>query len=115
MTTIISRAEVPSTNTPPPPGTRGALYRSGAWTPINEEVCATKNYQFPASSLSLQVVADSLEVIQGSIPKDLAGVYIRNTENPIHDSMDGNVNYHPFVSKREQRSPPPIIYALLAS
>ena len=35
-------------------------------------------------------------MIQGAIPQDLAGVYIRNTENPIHDSMDGNVNYHPF-------------------
>ena len=29
-------------------------------------------------------------------PARTAGVYIRNTENPAFDSMDGNVNYHPF-------------------
>lgn len=52
----------------------------------------------PTVSFARLVVAESLEVIQGTIPKDIEGMYIRNTENPIHDSMDGNVNYHPFVS-----------------
>lgn len=37
-----------------------------------------------------------MEVIQGVVPKDLSGCYIRNTENPIYDSIDGNVDYHPF-------------------
>jgi carotenoid cleavage dioxygenase len=55
------------------------MYRTGAWTPINEEL-----------------VASELQVIKGEIPADISGIYIRNTENPVHDSMDGNVNYHPF-------------------
>jgi len=69
----------PAVITPPPPGSWGERYRTGVWTPVYEEI-----------------VAVDLEVIQGTVPKDLSGCYIRNTENPIYDSMDGNVNYHPF-------------------
>ncbi|GGY37840.1 carotenoid oxygenase family protein [Parvularcula lutaonensis] len=50
-------------------------YLNGAWTPCTEEVDA-----------------DELEVI-GEIPKDLSGVYIRNTENPLHEAIGV---YHPF-------------------
>jgi carotenoid cleavage dioxygenase-like enzyme len=50
-------------------------YRSGAWQPNFVEYNAT-----------------DLEVI-GDLPDDLEGVYIRNTENPIHESIGV---YHPF-------------------
>lgn len=50
-------------------------YMNGAWTPIHEEVNAT-----------------DLEVI-GEIPTDIDGVYIRNTENPVHHPLG---RYHPF-------------------
>jgi len=50
-------------------------YLNGAWTPLHEEVDAT-----------------DLEVI-GEIPSDLRGVYVRNTENPVHDAIGV---YHPF-------------------
>ena len=50
-------------------------YRNGAWTPNFEEM-----------------VADDMEVI-GTIPNDIDGLYVRNTENPVHDSIG---RYHPF-------------------
>ncbi|MEO7398329.1 MAG: carotenoid oxygenase family protein, partial [Ilumatobacteraceae bacterium] len=50
-------------------------YRTGAWRPNFTEYDA-----------------DHLEVT-GTIPADLAGVYLRNTENPVHDSIG---RYHPF-------------------
>ncbi len=50
-------------------------YRNGAWTPVFEEVDA-----------------DELEII-GTIPADIDGLYVRNTENPVHDSIG---RYHPF-------------------
>lgn len=50
-------------------------YRSGPWKPNFEEVNATE-----------------LEVI-GEIPRDISGVYLRNTENPVHPSIG---YYHPF-------------------
>lgn len=50
-------------------------YRNGAWTPNFAELDA-----------------DDLEVI-GTIPLDIDGVYLRNTENPVHDSIG---RYHPF-------------------
>ncbi len=50
-------------------------YLSGAWTPIHEEVDA-----------------EYMEVI-GEIPRDLSGVYVRNTENPVHEAIGV---YHPF-------------------
>ncbi|MBF0662316.1 carotenoid oxygenase family protein [Rhodococcus sp. (in: high G+C Gram-positive bacteria)] len=37
--------------------------------------------------------ADDLEVV-GELPADLDGVYIRNTENPVHPAQQGR--YHPF-------------------
>ncbi|MEM9837945.1 MAG: carotenoid oxygenase family protein [Pseudomonadota bacterium] len=50
-------------------------YLNGPWAP-----CTT------------EYDADKLEVV-GDIPKDLSGVYIRNTENPLFDAIGV---YHPF-------------------
>jgi carotenoid cleavage dioxygenase len=50
-------------------------YMSGPWTPNYQEFNAT-----------------GMEVI-GEIPADIDGVYIRNTENPIHEPIG---RYHPF-------------------
>ena len=51
-------------------------YMSGPWTPQHEEVNAT-----------------DLTVLEGAIPTDIDGVYIRNTENPVHRPLG---RYHPF-------------------
>lgn len=51
-------------------------YRTGAWRPQQSEW-----------------VADDLTVVAGQLPADLDGVYLRNTENPIHPALK---NYHPF-------------------
>jgi carotenoid cleavage dioxygenase len=51
-------------------------YLNGAWTPLHEEVDAW-----------------DLEVIEGAIPTDIDGVYIRNTENQIHQPLG---RFHPF-------------------
>jgi carotenoid cleavage dioxygenase len=51
-------------------------YLNGAWTPLVEEVDA-----------------DDLDVIEGAIPLDIDGVYLRNTENQIHQPLG---RYHPF-------------------
>src|SRR5690242_6430573 len=50
-------------------------YRSGAWQPNLSEWDAV-----------------DLEVV-GELPQDLEGVYLRNTENPVHPSIG---LYHPF-------------------
>ncbi len=50
-------------------------YLSGAWTPSYAEFNAT----------DMQVI--------GEIPKDIDGVYVRNTENQIHEAIG---RYHPF-------------------
>lgn len=50
-------------------------YTFGAWTPNNKEFNAT-----------------DMEVV-GEIPSDVDGVYLRNTENPIHEPIG---RYHPF-------------------
>jgi len=50
-------------------------YRSGAWRPQ-----------------TLEYDADDLDV-EGELPEDLFGVYLRNTENPVHPAI---VRYHPF-------------------
>ncbi len=50
-------------------------YRTGAWTPNTVEYDAT-----------------DLDVV-GEIPDDLEGVYLRNTENPVHGAIG---RYHPF-------------------
>lgn len=52
-------------------------YRTGAWTPNTTEVDAYE-----------------LDVVEGEIPKDLSGIYLRNTENPLFDAVTGR--YHPF-------------------
>ena len=51
-------------------------YLNGAWTPLLEEVNAS-----------------DLDVIEGKIPDDIDGVYLRNTENQIHQPLG---RYHPF-------------------
>ena len=51
-------------------------YRSGPWRPQHSEWSA-----------------DELEVVSGQIPADLDGIYLRNTENPLHPAIK---HYHPF-------------------
>ena len=51
-------------------------YLNGAWTPLMEEVDAV-----------------DLEAIEGAIPDDIDGLYLRNTENQIHQPLG---RYHPF-------------------
>ena len=51
-------------------------YRTGPWRPQRNEWRA-----------------DGLEVVEGEVPEDLDGVYLRNTENPLHPPIR---NYHPF-------------------
>ncbi len=36
---------------------------------------------------------DEVEVLEGAIPDDLDGLYVRNTENPLHEAISA---YHPF-------------------
>ena len=51
-------------------------YLSGPWTPLHEEV-----------------TVDELELIEGEVPADIDGIYLRNTENPVHQPLG---RYHPF-------------------
>lgn len=51
-------------------------YRTGAWQP---------NF--------VEYDADDLDVIEGAIPRELDGVYLRNTENPVMEAIG---RYHPF-------------------
>ncbi len=51
-------------------------YRTGPWRPQTTEWDA-----------------DDLTVVEGQIPHDLDGVYLRNTENPLHPALK---YYHPF-------------------
>jgi len=51
-------------------------YRTGAWRPQLTEYDA-----------------DDLDVLEGTIPDDLAGSYLRNTENPLLPAIG---RYHPF-------------------
>ena len=51
-------------------------YRTGPWRPQTTEWDA-----------------DDLAVVEGEIPGDLDGVYLRNTENPLHPALKA---YHPF-------------------
>ena len=51
-------------------------YLNGAWTPLYEEL-----------------TAHDLEVLEGAVPHDLDGIYLRNTENQIHQPLG---RYHPF-------------------
>lgn len=50
-------------------------YRTGAWRPQVNEWDAEP------------------EVVEGAIPDDLDGMYLRNTENPLHPAL---THYHPF-------------------
>lgn len=50
-------------------------YLNGAWAPVSEEW-----------------IDDDCPVV-GEIPRDLEGVYLRNTENPVHAPLG---KYHPF-------------------
>lgn len=52
-------------------------YRTGAWQPQ-----------------MVEYDADDLDVLEGTIPADLDGVYLRNTENPVMPALGGR--YHPF-------------------
>ena len=51
-------------------------YRTGPWRPQTTEWHA-----------------DDLTVVEGAIPADLDGIYLRNTENPLHPALK---SYHPF-------------------
>ncbi|MGH8611734.1 MAG: carotenoid oxygenase family protein [Gammaproteobacteria bacterium] len=51
-------------------------YLNGAWAPQHAEVNAT-----------------GLDVIEGAIPTDLDGIYLRNTQNPVHQPLG---TYFPF-------------------
>lgn len=51
-------------------------YLNGAWTPLFEEVNAA-----------------DLDVIEGRIPDDIDGIYLRNTENQVHQPLG---RFHPF-------------------
>lgn len=51
-------------------------YLNGAWTPQHEEVNAFE-----------------LEVLEGAIPADIDGIYLRNTENQVHQPLG---RHHPF-------------------
>lgn len=51
-------------------------YRTGAWRP---------NF--------VEYDADELDVVEGALPPELDGVYMRNTENPVMPSIG---RYHPF-------------------
>ncbi|MEG3148624.1 carotenoid oxygenase family protein [Sphingomonas sp. ZT3P38] len=68
---IVDRTPVPSSLRP-----SNHPYLNGAWTPLHEEVTAI-----------------GLEVIEGAIPHDIDGVYLRNTENQVHQPLG---RYHPF-------------------
>ena len=46
-------------------------YRTGPWRPQTTEWDA-----------------DDLTVVEGEIPRDLDGVYLRNTENPLHPALE---------------------------
>ena len=50
-------------------------YRTGAWRPQTKEWTATAM------------------AVEGKIPDDFAGTYLRNTENPL---VPGVGRYHPF-------------------
>src|SRR5690349_14090948 len=51
-------------------------YRTGPWRPQNTEWDA-----------------EDLTAVEGEIPSDLDGVYLRNSENPLHPALKF---YHPF-------------------
>lgn len=58
------------------PSTDDHPYRTGAWRPN-----------------LVEYDADALEVVEGKLPEDLSGLYVRNTENPLVGAFE---RYHPF-------------------
>ena len=72
--TVVGRAlrSLPADDTHP--------YRSGPWRPQTVE-------------RSVDGMAAAGMVVEGAIPEDLDGVYLRNTENPLHPAVE---RYHPF-------------------
>lgn len=74
---IVMRVDVVAEYTSKLPAGDPHPYRTGAWTPVTKEVDAY-----------------DLAVVHGEIPKDLAGIYLRNSENPLFDAITGR--YHPF-------------------
>ncbi|MES1971737.1 MAG: carotenoid oxygenase family protein [Pseudomonadota bacterium] len=68
---ILDRTPVPASLRP-----SNHPYLNGAWTPLHEEVTAI-----------------DLAAIEGAIPGDIDGVYLRNTENQVHQPLG---RYHPF-------------------
>ena len=70
------RVEIANRVTPTLPADDDHPYRTGPWRP-----------QF------VEYDAYDLDV-DGEIPTDLEGIYLRNTENPVHPSLDRL--YHPF-------------------
>ena len=51
-------------------------YRTGPWRPQ-----------------TIEWDADGLTPVEGEVPHDLDGIYLRNTENPLHPALKA---YHPF-------------------
>src|ERR1700738_4010899 len=51
-------------------------YRTGPWRPQTTEWDA-----------------NDLTAVEGEVPRDLDGIYLRNTENPLHPAFK---TYHPF-------------------
>jgi len=72
---VTLRGQIVDTLTSTLPSEDTHPYRSGAWRPMVNEWNATP------------------ELVQGSIPSDLDGMYLRNTENPLHPAISA---YHPF-------------------
>ncbi|WP_059014717.1 carotenoid oxygenase family protein [Mycobacterium sp. M26] len=70
------RAELLTTFASTLPADDDHPYRTGPWRPQRNEWSV-----------------EDVEVVQGAIPDDLEGVYLRNTENPLHPPIS---HYHPF-------------------
>ena len=67
------------------------LARPGTTTTSTNQTL-TRDNALPADEVPLPTDYD-LTVVEGQIPHDLDGVYLRNTENPLHPALK---YYHPF-------------------
>lgn len=70
------RAELLTTFASTLPADDDHPYRTGPWRPQRNEWSV-----------------EDVEVVEGAVPDDLEGVYLRNTENPLHPPIS---HYHPF-------------------
>jgi carotenoid cleavage dioxygenase len=61
-------------------------YLNGAWTPQHEEVNAT-----------------DLRILEGAIPTEISGVYLRNTENQVHEPGFGLGELHDAIIPLQKR------------